>query len=59
MHVSNKPKWNDHVKSACAKLQGDDPETTFKQAMSHAKATYKWSSPRDDKAETVLKQVDD
>jgi len=40
-HVSNKPKWTDYVKSVYAKLQGDDPETTFKQAMSHAKATYK------------------
>jgi hypothetical protein len=39
--LDNKPKWTNHVKSVYAKLQGDDPETTFKQAMSHARATFK------------------
>jgi hypothetical protein len=38
---SNTPKWTDHVKSVYANLKGADPTTTFKQAMSHAKATYK------------------
>jgi hypothetical protein len=41
-HVSsNTPKWMDHAKSMYANLKGADPKTTFKQAMSHAKATYK------------------
>ena len=41
-HVSsNTPTWMDHVKSVYANLKGADPKTTFKQAMSHAKATYK------------------
>ena len=39
--TSNTPKWTDHVKSVYANLKGADPKTTFKQAMSHAKATYK------------------
>jgi hypothetical protein len=38
---SNTPKWTDHVKSVYANLKGADPNTTFKQAMSYAKATYK------------------
>ncbi len=39
--ASNTPKLTDHVKSVYANLKGADPNTTFKQAMSYAKATYK------------------
>ena len=40
--------WTDHVKSTYASLKASDPKTTFKEAMTHAKASYKKSriSPR-------------
>ena len=33
--------WRDHVKNTYATLKAEDPTTTFKKAMTHAKASYK------------------
>jgi len=33
--------WREHVKSTYASLRTEDPTTTFKQAMVHAKASYR------------------
>jgi len=33
--------WREHVKSTYATLKEQDPSTTFKKAMTHAKASYK------------------
>ena len=42
--VKPEPKtsgWREHVKSTYATLKAQDPSTTFKKAMTHAKASYK------------------
>ncbi len=42
--VEPEPKssgWREHVKSTYATLKAQDPSTTFKKAMTHAKASYK------------------
>jgi len=42
--VESEPKssgWREHVKSTYATLKAQDPSTTFKKAMTHAKASYK------------------
>jgi len=42
--VESEPKssgWREHVKSTYATLKEQDPSTTFKKAMTHAKASYK------------------
>ena len=42
--VEPEPKssgWREHVKSTYATLKEQDPSTTFKKAMTHAKASYK------------------
>jgi hypothetical protein len=39
--VATPSPWREHVKSTYASLRTEDPTTTFKQAMVHAKASYR------------------
>jgi hypothetical protein len=35
------PAWRDHVKGVYASLKAVDPSTSYKEAMTHAKASWK------------------
>jgi hypothetical protein len=41
IRVPSKNAWNEHVKNVHSSLKAVDPSTTFKEAMTHAKASYK------------------
>jgi hypothetical protein len=41
IRVPTKNSWNEHVKNVHSSLKAVDPSTTFKEAMTHAKASYK------------------